>query len=67
MVQIQKTHHNKGGPHLSLAWSLVLQITHYLTTMGLSLAQVTCETSKVLQLGGQVAFLGDLPFWLHLR
>ena len=30
--------------------------------VGSSLARVTCETSQVLLAGGQVVFLGDLPF-----
>ena len=30
--------------------------------MGSSLAEVTCETSQVLLVGGDVFFLGDLPF-----
>ena len=34
--------------------------------MGSSLAQVTCHTSQVLLAGGQVFFLGDLPFLPHL-
>ena len=38
----------------------------HLTTVGLSLARVTCETSEVLLAGGQVFFLGDLPFLPHL-
>ena len=38
----------------------------YLTAVGLSLAQVTCGTSQVLLAGGQVVFLGDLLFSLHL-
>ena len=41
-------------------------ITRCLTTMGSSLAGVTCEISQVLLVGGQVVFLGDLPFWPHL-
>ena len=38
----------------------------HLTAVGSSLARVTCETSKVLPAGGQVVFLGDLPFSPHL-
>ena len=34
--------------------------------MGSSLAGATCETSQVLLVGGQVVFLGDLPFLPHL-
>ena len=34
--------------------------------MGSSLARVKCETSQVLLVGGQVIFLGDLPFSPHL-
>ena len=34
--------------------------------MGFSLARVTCEASQVLLAGGQVVFLGDLPFSPHL-
>ena len=33
--------------------------------MGWSLARVTCETSQVLLAGGQVFFLGDLPYLPH--
>ena len=35
--------------------------------MGSSLARVTCETSQVVLAGGQVVFLGDLPFLPHLK
>ena len=35
--------------------------------MGSSLARVTCETSQVLLVGGQVVLFGDPPFWPHLR
>ena len=35
-------------------------MAHYLTAVGLSQAQVTCETSQVL--GSLVDFLGGLPF-----
>ena len=35
--------------------------------MGSSLARVTYEISQVLLAGGQVVFLGDLPFSPHLR
>ena len=31
-----------------------------------SLARVTCETSQVLLAGGQLVFLGNLPFSPHL-
>ena len=34
--------------------------------MSSSLARVTCETSQVLLVGGQVVFLRDLPFLPHL-
>ena len=34
--------------------------------MGSSLARVTCEISQVVLAGGQVLFLGDLPFSPHL-
>ena len=34
--------------------------------LGLSLARVTCEGSRVLLAGDQVFFLGDLPFSPHL-
>ena len=33
---------------------------------GSSVARVTCETSQVLLAGGQVFFLGDLPFSPHI-
>ena len=36
-----------------------------LTAVGSSVAWVTCETSQVLLVGGQVFFLGDLPFSPH--
>ena len=39
------------------------KLLNHLTTVGLSLAQATCETSQVLLVGGQVVFLGDLPFF----
>ena len=39
----------------------------YLTAVSSSLAWVTCETSQVLLVGGQVVFLGDLPFSPTLR
>ena len=35
---------------------------NHLTAVGSSLARVTRETSQVLLTGGQVVFLGDLPF-----
>ena len=35
--------------------------------MGSSLAPAICETSQVLLVGGQVFFLGDLPFLPHLK
>ena len=35
--------------------------------MGSSLARVTCGTSQVLLVGGQVVYLGDLPFSPTLR
>ena len=41
-------------------------IARYLTAVGSSLARVTCEASQVLLAGGQVVFLGDLPFSTHL-
>ena len=37
------------------------------TTVGSSLAQVTCETRQVLLAGGQMVFLGDFPFFPILR
>ena len=45
-----------GGPH-----GLVVK-----DAVGSSLARVTCETSQVLLGGGQVVFLGDLPFLPYL-
>ena len=41
-------------------------IARHLTAVSCSLAPVTCETSQVLLAGGQVFFLGDLPFSPHL-
>ena len=41
---------------------LIFKIAHHLTAVGSSLAEVTCETSQVLLAGGQVVYLGDLPF-----
>ena len=48
-------------------------MTEWLRTLSLTLfiachltARVTCETSQVLLAGGQVVFLGDLPFSPHL-
>ena len=40
--------------------------TQKLTAVGSSLAQIICETSQVLLAGGQMVFLGDLPFLPHL-
>ena len=40
----------------------MLLSTRHLTAVGSRLAQVTCETSQVLLAGGQVVFLGNLPF-----
>ena len=34
--------------------------------MGSSLARVTCGSSQVLLAGGQVVYLGDLPFLPHV-
>ena len=42
------------------------QEARHLTAVGSSLARVTCEASQVLLAGGQVFFLGDLPFSPHL-
>ena len=42
-------------------------IAYHLNAVGLSLAGVACQTSQVLLAGGQVGFLGDLPFSPHLR
>ena len=39
-----------------------MHIFAILTAVGSSLARATCETSQVLLAGGQVVFLGDLPF-----
>ena len=39
------------------------KLLDHLTTVGLSLARATCETSQVLLVGGQMVFLGDLPFF----
>ena len=41
-------------------------MTVFLTAVGSSLARVTCETGQVPLAGGQVVFLGDLPFLPHL-
>ena len=43
------------------------RVLRTLTAVGSSLARVyTCETSKVLLAGGQVVYLGDIPFSHHL-
>ena len=39
---------------------------HHFIAVGSSPARVTCETSQVLLVGGQVVILGDLPFSPHL-
>ena len=45
---------------------LGLKITRHLTAVGSSLARVTCDTSQVLLAGGQLFFLREFPFSLHL-
>ena len=41
-------------------------VSRHLIAVGSILARVTYETSKVLLAGGQVGFLGNLPFSRHL-
>ena len=41
-------------------------MARHLTTVGSSLARVTCETSQVLLAGGEVFFLCDFLFLPHL-
>ena len=43
-----------------------MQQANVIPAVGSSLDRVTCETSQVLLVGGQVVFLGDLPFSPHL-
>ena len=42
------------------------KFSRHLIAVGSILARVTYETSKVLLAGGQVVFLGNLPFSRHL-
>ena len=37
-------------------------VARHLTAVGSSITRVICETSQVLPAGGQLIFLGDLPF-----
>ena len=53
-----------GGPRGQVIKAANLK--HSLTTVGSSLARVTCETSQVLLACGQVVFLRDLLFLPHL-
>ena len=41
-------------------------MARHLTAVGLSLARVTCETSQVLYVSGEVVFLRDHSFLPHL-
>ena len=45
---------------------LIFSALYCSSSLGWSLAWVTCETSQVLLAGDQVVFLRDLPFSPHL-
>ena len=43
-------------------WLRTLIFSAFIAAVDSSLARVTCEASQVLLAGGQVVFLGELPF-----
>ena len=64
---IDKKNPSYGGIHGRVVRTLICSVLNHchLTAVGLSLAEVTCETCRSAS-GCQVVFLGDLTFLSHL-
>ena len=62
--QVNKGHLVIGGPMAEWLKQLIFSARH-LTTVSSSLARVIYEISQALLVGGQVVFLGYLPFSPH--
>ena len=61
MRHLYKVHAQEAAPVADRLWTLILSVLNRS-----SLPLGTCETSRVLLAGGQVFFLGYLPFSPHL-